>query len=156
MNNRYRLKIRHTNFHDTPFDLITWTSRLRPRKRYANTLNGFGRLVIKWNEILCLSQVIRMLFVIIVEFFVCWAPIHILNTVNISESQSTKLSNELTVVFFLHFDIGIPIFAYLSVPPGQQHRHCIGSTDGLCELMLQSYHLLLHESKISSSVPINF
>uniref|UniRef100_A0A182Y4Z7 G-protein coupled receptors family 1 profile domain-containing protein n=1 Tax=Anopheles stephensi TaxID=30069 RepID=A0A182Y4Z7_ANOST len=26
-------------------------------------------------------QVIRMLFVIIVEFFVCWAPLHILNTV---------------------------------------------------------------------------
>lgn len=27
------------------------------------------------------KKVIRMLFVIIVEFFVCWAPIHILNTV---------------------------------------------------------------------------
>uniref|UniRef100_A0A182RP96 G-protein coupled receptors family 1 profile domain-containing protein n=1 Tax=Anopheles funestus TaxID=62324 RepID=A0A182RP96_ANOFN len=26
-------------------------------------------------------KVIRMLFVIIVEFFVCWAPLHILNTV---------------------------------------------------------------------------
>lgn len=28
------------------------------------------------------KKVIRMLFVIIVEFFVCWAPIHILNTVS--------------------------------------------------------------------------
>lgn len=26
------------------------------------------------------SQVIRMLFVVVVEFFVCWAPLHVLNT----------------------------------------------------------------------------
>lgn len=29
------------------------------------------------------KKVIRMLFVIIVEFFVCWAPIHIMNTVSL-------------------------------------------------------------------------
>jgi len=26
------------------------------------------------------SQVIRMLFVIVLEFFVCWAPLHVINT----------------------------------------------------------------------------
>lgn len=31
------------------------------------------------------KKVIRMLFVIIVEFFVCWAPIHIMNTVRFFE-----------------------------------------------------------------------
>lgn len=28
----------------------------------------------------CCSQVIRMLFVIVLEFFVCWAPLHVINT----------------------------------------------------------------------------
>ena len=30
--------------------------------------------------VLCLLQVIRMLFVVVAEFFVCWAPLHVLNT----------------------------------------------------------------------------
>ncbi|XP_026477650.1 uncharacterized protein LOC113383610 [Ctenocephalides felis] len=38
------------------------------------------------------KKVIRMLFVIIVEFFICWAPLHVLNTVRIPEKKSHRHS----------------------------------------------------------------
>uniref|UniRef100_A0A336LT57 Gastrin/cholecystokinin type B receptor n=1 Tax=Culicoides sonorensis TaxID=179676 RepID=A0A336LT57_CULSO len=50
-----------------------------------STMYAFSRQAIRSNymdkSIEAKKKVIRMLFVIILEFFVCWAPLHILNTV---------------------------------------------------------------------------
>lgn len=68
---------RPTRLVGTLLDLITWGRVLKPRKRYAYRVIP-PETKRKLN--LISFKVIRMLFVVVAEFFVCWTPLHVLNT----------------------------------------------------------------------------
>jgi hypothetical protein len=46
----------------------------------SNPANAVSFLCHAFSKLTSHVQVIRMLFVVVAEFFICWAPLHVLNT----------------------------------------------------------------------------